>query len=148
MYQILSYPIATLCLILRYLIALYTILSDNRSLCIRYRAFFNTELPTEQSTHSTVLTNYTTWSWLKEDLAPWVRNTACLARVKFHSRKLLPETKKPAFETCFCRDHLLVGGVHKLLQLVALLLSVQLSPSCPVLTVVLFISVKHGGSFK
>ena len=28
------------------------ILSDNRSLCIRYRAFFNTELPTEQSTHS------------------------------------------------------------------------------------------------
>ena len=30
------------------------ILSDNRSLCIRYRAFFNTELPTEQSTHSAV----------------------------------------------------------------------------------------------
>ena len=28
------------------------ILSDNRSLCIRYREFFNTELPTEQSTHS------------------------------------------------------------------------------------------------
>ena len=31
------------------------ILSDNRSLCIRYRAFFNTELPTEQSTHSALL---------------------------------------------------------------------------------------------
>ena len=35
-------------------IALYLILSDNRSLCIRYRAFFNIELPTKQSTHSTM----------------------------------------------------------------------------------------------
>ena len=86
-----------------------------------------------------------TWSWPQEDLAPWVDNTACLAREKYRSRKLLPETKlllKPG------RGHLLVGGIHKLLQLVALLLSGQLSPSRPVLTVILFNSVKHGGSFK
>ena len=35
-----------------------------------------------------------TWSLPREDLVPFVHNTACLARERFHSRKLLPEAKR------------------------------------------------------
>ena len=124
-----------------------------RRACILYVQLIEKGVQKVLTVYFWILYRYVnTWSWLQEDLAPLIHNIACLAQVIFRSRKSLPDETKWSNinwmvalpQVWISNNHLLVSGIHQLLQLVALFRGVKLSPTSSVFTVVLWAWVKYG----